>query len=117
MIVFYDGGCGLCHGFVRFVLRYGPADIRFAPQANPRAGTIMVRLDSGSDLIRSDAVLAVIDRFGGRWRWLVQIFRWIPRPLRDATYDLIARVRNRISKAPEQSCPIVPPELRGRFMQ
>ena len=117
MIVFYDGSCGLCHGFVRFVLRYGPADIQFAPQANPRAGTVMVRLDNGLELIRSDAVFAVIDRFGGRWRWLVQILRWIPRPLRDPIYDLIARVRNRISKAPEQSCPIVPPELRGRFIR
>ncbi len=116
MIVFYDGACGLCHGFVRFVLRHGPPDILFAPLPPQRRDTMAVQLGNGQELKRSDAVLTVLEQFGPVWRRLVQVLRWIPRPLRDAVYNLIARVRNRVSKAPGQICPLVPPELRSRFI-
>lgn len=117
MIVFYDGGCGLCHGFVRFVLRHGPPHILFAPLPAQRPNTLLVRLDNGLHLDRSDAVLAVIGQFGGPWFRLARVLRWIPRPVRDAVYRMIAFMRNRVSKMPAQNCPIVPPELRSRFLQ
>jgi predicted DCC family thiol-disulfide oxidoreductase YuxK len=39
----------------------------------------------------------------------------IPRPVRDAAYDLIARFRYRIFGTRDEMCPIVPAELRTRF--
>jgi predicted DCC family thiol-disulfide oxidoreductase YuxK len=39
----------------------------------------------------------------------------VPRPLRDAAYDFVARRRLRWFDPPEDACPLVPPRLRSRF--
>jgi predicted DCC family thiol-disulfide oxidoreductase YuxK len=128
--LFYDGHCALCHGTVQFVLerdRTGAA-FRFAPlqgetfqaqvPTEQRAGlpdSIVIRTADGSLLARSDAVVRILQRLGGGWRILASILALIPRGLRDAVYDFIARVRYRVFGKREDLCPIVPPDLRGRF--
>lgn len=128
--LFYDGHCALCHGTVQFVLerdRTGAA-FRFAPlqgetfQAQvpleQRAGlpdSIVIRTADGSLLARSDAVVHMLQRLGGGWRVPASILAAIPRGLRDAVYDFIARVRYRVFGKRNDLCPIVPPDLRGRF--
>jgi predicted DCC family thiol-disulfide oxidoreductase YuxK len=39
----------------------------------------------------------------------------VPRPVRDAVYDFVARVRFRIFGRRDEVCPVMPPELRARF--
>jgi predicted DCC family thiol-disulfide oxidoreductase YuxK len=128
--LFYDGHCALCHGTVQFVLerdRTGAA-FRFAPlqgetfQAQvpleQRAGlpdSLVIRTADGSLLARSDAVVHILQRLGGGWRVPASILAAIPRGLRDAVYDFIARVRYRVFGKRKDLCPIVPPDLRGRF--
>jgi predicted DCC family thiol-disulfide oxidoreductase YuxK len=128
--LFYDGHCALCHGTVQFVLerdRTGAA-FRFAPlqgetfQAQvpleQRAGlpdSIVIRTADGSLLARSDAVVRILQRLGGGWKISASILAAIPRGLRDAVYDFVARVRYRVFGKRNDLCPIVPPELRGRF--
>ncbi len=130
-IIFYDGHCGLCHGFVRFVLaedRDGES-LRFAPlqgerfqssvPGNQRAAlpdSIVVRDCDGRLLTRSDAVLHVARRLGGVWRLLASAGRLLPRPLRNAAYDGVARVRHRLFGRPTQACPLLPKQLRSRFL-
>jgi predicted DCC family thiol-disulfide oxidoreductase YuxK len=77
--------------------------------------SIVVRTAGGALLVRSTAVLHVLDGLGGAWRVLARLARLVPRAIRDAVYDGIAAVRHRVFAAPQASCPLVPPNLRERF--
>ena len=128
--IYYDGHCGLCHRWVRFVLVVDPDGslFRFAPlqgatfQAkvteSARAGlpdSVAVQTAGGELLARSAAVVHVLRRLGGGWAALGWAIRLIPSPLRDGLYDWIARVRHRLFARPADICPVMPAELRKRF--
>lgn len=129
-IVFYDGHCGLCHGAVKFVLRHDrEGAFQFAPLQGitfrgsvPVArqasipDSIVILTANGDLLLRSDAFIYILGRLGGVWRTAAAIVTIVPRPLRDAVYNFIARVRYRIFGRRNDICPIVPQELRGRFL-
>lgn len=128
--VFYDGHCGLCHGFVRFVLaedRSGKS-VDFSPlqgemflsavSETERAAlpdSIVVRRSDGRLLLRSEAVRDVLSRLGGLWRVVAATAGLLPCGFLDALYDRIAGVRCRLFRKPPQACPLVPPDLRARF--
>lgn len=128
--LFYDGSCGLCHRFVRFVLaedRSGSA-FRFAPlqgetfaatvPAERRSGlpdSVIVRTEEGRLLVRSAAAVHVLARLGGLWRILARGLWLVPRPLRDLGYDLVASVRRRLFERPSDACPLAPPTLAARL--
>ncbi len=129
--LFFDGGCGLCHRAVLFLLARDPEGARFlfAPiggetfrAAVPAAvrGSLPDSLVlSGGDrlLVRSEAVLAALSLVGGGWGALARIGRLVPRPLRDRLYDAVAKARRRLFAAPAGGpCPVVPPSLSGRFL-
>ncbi len=79
-ILFYDGGCAVCHRTVRLVLAADRAErFVFAPLQGDtfrqlvsepdRVGlpdSIVVRSFDGRLLVRSNAVLYVLERLGGR---------------------------------------------------
>ena len=46
---------------------------------------------------------------------LAVALRLVPRALRDAAYDFVARRRLRWFGRASQACPLVPAHLRGRF--
>ncbi len=129
-IIFYDGGCGLCHWSVKFAVRRDPGGraFRFAPlggatflervPADRRAGlpdSIVLLTGEGALLARSAAVLRMLRRLGGVWAVAGVIASLVPRVLRDAAYDFIARVRYKLFRRPQNACPLLPPELRARF--
>ncbi|HTV57651.1 MAG TPA: DCC1-like thiol-disulfide oxidoreductase family protein [Verrucomicrobiae bacterium] len=128
--LFYDGTCALCHRAVVFVLRHDREGklFRFAPLKGPtfqamvpaerRANlpdTVVVQTSDARLLVRSDAFLHVFERIGGGWSALGKVLRAIPRPLRDAVYDFVARVRYQVFGRKQDWCPVMPPELRSRF--
>jgi predicted DCC family thiol-disulfide oxidoreductase YuxK len=131
-VLLYDGLCGLCNGFVNFILRHdADGALRFAPLQGDFAAGVMARHpqlagvdslvlveidDAGNESVsvRSEAALRVAARLGGGWR-AARVLRLLPRPLRDFGYDLVARVRYRLFGRHE-SCPIPPPEVRARFI-
>jgi predicted DCC family thiol-disulfide oxidoreductase YuxK len=127
--VFYDGTCGLCHGFVRFVLAEDRAgSMRFAPLQGPtferevpaerRAGlpdSVVVVDDSGRVLVRSEGVLYVLATLGGWWRVAASASSLVPRGLRDLAYDGIARIRKRVFGTTKDACPLMPREFGARF--
>jgi len=119
----YDGECGLCHGFVRFVLA---EDVQgqlfsFAPLQIELAGgvpsKVILRTPGGETLEGADAVLAVLADLGGLWRALSLCGRCVPRTIRDMLYASVARVRRRLVRAPQGLCPLLPPELQERFVK
>jgi len=128
--LFYDGHCALCHGAVKFVMKRDRAGtaFRFAPlqgetfqalvPVGQRTGlpdSIVILAADGSLRARSDAVVRILERLGGGWKAVGSLLAVVPRGLRDAVYDLIARVRYRVFGKREDLCPIVPPEMRKRF--
>ncbi len=71
---------------------------------------------SGGDrvLVRSDAALRVARYLGGRWN--LALIGWVlPRSIRDAFYNLIARHRHRLLET-DPSCLLPEPEVRERFL-
>ena len=126
-IIYYDGLCGLCDRFVQFVLRRDrAARYRFAPlqgstarervpsTLDPETSQTVILDDGGRFRVRSDAVLAILTGLGGAWR-LAGSLRMVPRPLRDAVYDLVARHRSRwFGRRAE--CRVPEPAQRDRFL-
>ena len=129
-MVFYDGACGLCHRTVRFAIVRDPDGGRFrfaalggeafrrlVPEAL-RAGlpdSIVVLTPGGELLVRSAAVIHILDRIGGPWRLTGRLLALVPRTIRDVGYDGVARVRHRLFRRPADVCPVMLPELRARF--
>jgi predicted DCC family thiol-disulfide oxidoreductase YuxK len=76
---------------------------------------MVVETGDAAFLERSDACIHVLRRLGGGSRIAAAVVAAIPRPLRDALYDLIARTRYRFIGRRDDLCPVVLPELRDRF--
>jgi len=132
-VLFFDGTCGLCDGFVQFVLRHDTAGrFRFAPLQGELAARTLARLGAdagalqtvyvlaGADtpderlLERSDAVLFVLSQLPAPWRWGA-VFRVLPRALRDGAYGVVARHRYRVFGR-RDACRLPRPEERARFL-
>ncbi|MFN0167127.1 MAG: thiol-disulfide oxidoreductase DCC family protein [Bryobacteraceae bacterium] len=128
-LVFYDGGCALCHWAVRFFInRDRPGRIRYAPldgrtfeqrltptERSHLPDSLVVLTEGGDLLVRSAAVLYLMRVIGGVWRPLGWLGGVVPKPLADAMYNAIARSRRRWFGKPRTACPMTPPELRSRF--
>jgi predicted DCC family thiol-disulfide oxidoreductase YuxK len=133
-IVLYDGVCGLCNRFVQFILRRAREEVfRFAWLQGARAGRILQRhgISSGELdtvyvvmncdlpeerlLARSDAVMFVLKELGGRWRLAEFFLRLLPRFLRDAAYNAVARQRYRLFGRSE-ICRVPSDQDRSRFL-
>lgn len=116
--VFYDGSCGLCHGAVRFAarrdtlrrLRFAPLDgptFRRAVPAEARRDlpdSLVVLTAEGAVLSRSEAILHLLRRLGSPWLAVAATLAWVPVPLRDGIYRLVARLRRR-----REACALVAP--------
>lgn len=103
-IVFFDGVCGLCDGFVRFVLKrdrekkflfsplQGKTAERFARvPAGPRGGVIVL-VEGQKVFFGPDAVIKTVAGLGGPWR-LAGVLSYIPRRARDFIYGQVAARR------------------------
>ena len=53
-------------------------------------------------------------RLRAPWKWL-GILLWVPRPIRDAVYRVVAAVRHRLAGR-SNACEIPPPEIRERLI-
>jgi len=125
--VLFDGVCNLCNGLVRFVAANDPMGrFRFASLESPEGlallaatggaprGDSVVLIDYGRRYERSDAALYIA--LGLRPPWpLAFVLIAIPRALRDALYEWVARNRYRWFGR-QTACPIPPPALRARFL-
>ena len=134
-IVLYDGVCGLCNAFVAFVwprdrerrFRFAPLQGETARTTLARHGrdataldTIVVVVDPGTPserlLDRSAAGIYVLAHLSGVWRLVAALLGWLPRPLRDLAYALVARNRYRLFGRLD-ACPVPGPEHRERFIE
>jgi predicted DCC family thiol-disulfide oxidoreductase YuxK len=107
-VILYDGVCVFCSRWVRFVAaRDKGRRFRFtaiqsgygtrlaqAYGINPDDPDTNAVIHGGEVFFKSDAALTVLSAVPG-WRW-VRVLRSVPKPLRDAVYNLVARNRYRI---------------------
>jgi predicted DCC family thiol-disulfide oxidoreductase YuxK len=134
-LLLYDGTCGFCAESVQFVLRHDRRrqTLRFSSLQGPTAAEIRARhpeLDSVDSVIwfepadgthpetlltKSSAALRVLRYLGGVWRPLGALAAIVPRAIRDAIYDLVARHRHRLIRG-GPACVVPTPEERNRFL-
>ena len=138
LLVVFDGHCGLCNKLVRWLLRRDHKDrLRFVafesakvaallgrhgldePLAASGPGTMLVVRDAEGPaermLMRSDAVVALLRELPRPWPGVGLAMKWVPRPVRDLGYRLVARWRYRIWGRLE-SCPVPTAKERERFL-
>ena len=133
-IILYDGVCGLCDRFTQFVLKRDTRDLfrfaslqsEFAAQVLRAYGINPQQLDTVYVIVnfkqpdqqllaRSDAAIFVLRQLGGIWRVVALGLRILPRLLRDAAYNFVARNRYRWFGKYE-SCSLPDPNLRHKFL-
>jgi predicted DCC family thiol-disulfide oxidoreductase YuxK len=128
-IMLFDGECRLCCWNVQFVIRRDPhRRVRFAAMQSA-AGSALLRarnlpardftsvavIDGGRVLVRSAAVMRILEELCGAWPIVARVLKIVPRPLRDAAYDFVARHRYRwFGRRP--TCLVPSPDIAARFL-
>lgn len=125
-VIVFDGICGLCNGWVDFVLRRDRRRVfRFTPfQSDAGQQVLREHRLTGADSIvlvdgdrvwrESAAVLEILRRLGGVWS-LAAVARLIPAALRDPAYRLVAARRYRWFGRLD-TCRVPTPAERDRFL-
>ena len=127
-IILFDGTCAFCEGAVKFIASRDPrAYFKFGASQTPEAARLLaghqltrqsarsiILIEDGEVYLRSTASLRIARRLS--WPWsMAAIFLYVPRPIRDAVYRVVAAVRHRIA-GKSNACEIPPPEIRQRMI-
>jgi predicted DCC family thiol-disulfide oxidoreductase YuxK len=101
--LFYDTSCKLCEGYRKFIEAENELQTNVIPFSS--ISTLPKQYDLGSDSIvlivedsayyRSDAILMQFRLLGGIWLLLSYVGVLVPKKLRDALYNFVARNRYR----------------------
>lgn len=132
-IVLYDGVCGLCNRLNQFLLKRDRKDrLRFASLQSEFAqrvlrahdldaadlDTVYVVLNHGTAgetaLARSDAIIHAVQQLGGIWK-IISLGKLLPRSLKNAIYNVVARNRYRVF-GKSDSCVLPEPRHRQKFI-
>lgn len=127
-IILFDGTCAFCERSVRFIATRDPHGyFRFGASQTPQATELLARfaitrerarsiilIEDGQIFLRSTATLRIAGRLPFPWR-LAGALLWIPVPIRDAAYRVVAAVRHRIAGT-SNACEIPPAEIRARMI-
>ncbi len=126
-VVLFDGVCKLCNRSVNFILRIDrKGRLKFASLQSNYGRTIltthgrhtdpmdtMMLLEGNRLSTKSTALIRMAHYMGGVWP-LAKLTLIIPRFMRDALYDVLAR--NRYSYYGKyDTCPLPDPEFEDRF--
>jgi predicted DCC family thiol-disulfide oxidoreductase YuxK len=127
-VILYDGVCVFCSRWVRFIAaRDRDKRFRFTAIQSPYGRRLALAfgidacdpdtnavIHGGVALKKSDGALTVLSNLPG-WRW-AKVFFAVPRPLRDAVYDLVAKNRYQIF-GKYDACFVPDEGMRERVME
>ena len=125
-VIYFDGVCGLCNGFVTLLLRldrdgrylFAPLQGRTAqhqlPQHLPDSPETLVLLDGEDVVLRSEAIIRIVTGLGGIWG-MVGLARLVPRIMRDSLYNALASRRYGWFGR-RDVCRVPAPEQQWRFL-
>jgi len=127
-IVLFDGVCNLCNSSVQFIIKHdqkeqfvfgslqGKAGQQYLTKYKLPANSFnsFMLVEGDTLYTKSGAALRMLKHLGGAWS-LLYGFMIVPRVLRDAVYNLIAR--NRYAWfGKTDACWLPSPELKQRFL-
>jgi predicted DCC family thiol-disulfide oxidoreductase YuxK len=127
-VILYDGVCVFCSRWVRFVaardvkrrFRFTAIQSGYGTRLAQAFGIDPDDPDTNAVILggvayfKSDAALTVLSNLPG-WDW-ARVLHLVPKPLRDAVYNFVARNRCRIFGKFEE-CFVPDAELRARVME
>ena len=108
-IICFDGHCILCNKFVDFLIRIDKNnDFYFSTLQSDKTKTLLrakgfninelkaqdtiIVINQGKVLLKSDAVLEIMLKLGGGYRFL-SLCNFLPKFIRDSLYDFVAKRR------------------------
>jgi predicted DCC family thiol-disulfide oxidoreductase YuxK len=127
-IIIFDGHCALCSNWARFVLRHDAKGVyRLLPAQSPLGRALYIHyglrpedyetnilVADGVAWFKSEGSIRMAEGLG--WPWsLAAGFRILPRPWRDALYNLVARNRLRLF-GKREACYMREPGYEDRFL-
>jgi len=125
-IIFFDGYCGLCNGFVDFIMKldkkaifkFSPIQSDFAktkltPEDIKELKSVVVHID-GHTYRKAEAALRAMAELGWPWKFLL-IFSLLPEKILNLFYDLVAINRYRLF-GKRETCRLPTPEERERII-
>lgn len=128
-IIFFDGVCNFCNRSVQFIIRndrnsvfkFASLQSNYSKQklvlAKEELGDIdsVVLWDNGKIYVKSTAALKIAQELAGIWK-LSYVFMIVPKFIRDAIYDFIAKNRYKWFGR-QETCWLPTPALKERFIE
>jgi predicted DCC family thiol-disulfide oxidoreductase YuxK len=128
-VILFDGVCNFCNSTINFIIKNDKkAKLLFAPIQSAKGRlflkqfnlpendlTSFLLIEDGKVYNRSTAALRISRYLKGAWP-LFYGFVIIPKFIRDAVYNLIAKNRYKWFGM-RRECMIPTPEIRGRFIE
>ena len=125
-VIFFDGYCGLCNGFVDFMIKvdkqglfkFSPLQSEFAKSEVELADiqelkSVVVKID-GKTYRKSEGVFRALAKLGGIWK-VCSLLHLLPPALSNFGYDLVAENRYKIF-GKRDTCRLPTPDERARFI-
>ncbi len=127
-IILFDGVCNFCNRTVNIILKYDQdAHFQFAASQsiggigvlqkfnlNQTSSASVILIDNDKVYTKTDAVIQIATHLKG-WPSLFSIIKFIPKPIRDFGYDLIAKSRYTLF-GKRETCRIPDESIRHRFL-
>ena len=127
-IILFDGVCNFCDDSINFVIKHDKRNyFKFAPLQSERGGELLdkykinraetdsvVLVENDRAYTHSTAALRIAKGLGGIWS-LAYIFIVVPKFIRDAAYNVIARNRYKWF-GKKDACMLPTPEIREKFL-
>jgi len=127
-VIVFDGVCNWCNAWINFTIDHDPqGKFKLGTLQSEQAKQILQELQLSTEdfetflllerthvFTKSTAVLRIARHLSGLWP-LLYLFIVVPRPLRDAIYDIVARNRYRL-KGKAETCRVPTPNERARFV-
>lgn len=127
-IILFDGVCNFCNDWVNFVIKNDKKNhFKFAPlqseiaqefldkyNINKEETDSVVVIENEKAYTHSTAALKIAKGLGGVWS-LAYAFVIVPKFIRDAAYNLIARNRYKWF-GKKDACMMPTPEIKAKFL-
>jgi predicted DCC family thiol-disulfide oxidoreductase YuxK len=127
-IILFDGVCNFCNRSINIILDHDQdAHFQFAPSQSTAGKDILqqfgleqngkssvILIDNEKVYTKTDAVIQIATHLKG-WPKLFRLIKFIPKPIRDFAYDLIAKNRYALF-GKRETCTIPDESNRHRFL-